>query len=69
MHEIENYMCRNDLEGIENMDNIKTALANPPPKVTVAVLRFKLFNAFMPFECHSDACWALFEKTRHTEKF
>ena len=26
IHEVENFMCRNDLEDIEEMDNIKTAL-------------------------------------------
>ena len=40
MHEIENYMSRNDIEGIEVMDKI-SSLAHPPPKVAVAVLRGK----------------------------
>ena len=34
-------MCRNDLEGIDVMGNIKTALAHLPKKVAVAVLREK----------------------------
>ena len=32
-------MCRNDLEGIDVMDNINSSLAHLPPKVAVAVLR------------------------------
>ena len=33
-------MCKNYLEGIEVIDNIKTSIAHLTPKVTVAVLRF-----------------------------